>query len=1343
MSLNGLDDVKIKQAHDAAISEPGGWFLLKYIARDEVELLARGNGGIVDVRNSIAQYEDPSPLYGFLRYRRRNVLIKYVPEDCSRLVQARVTVHFHAITERFSPCDTIFPIAASKELKDSTLSAACSLHTASGSASSSTSSLRQRRLMEIAEDTELENKIQESSPPEDLHDDPSASKHERVSTSQSPATDQVQETASSITRKATAADAESSVSSYLPDPTSEARPKSPTKTLDERRQSSQSFRPDFYSYSSYGSNGKPKVKLGPRPSLDISGRLSSSSSGTHRQVSTLPAGLKLVSKSPKRSRDRPQTYYSTEMPAMPLSPPPIPTSFFANSDAPPVRPHTSGGHPTRVVPINSSMPLNKSGSKAQTMTPEKARLMKALQMRKKQLDSPAPKQPLPLLTKDETSVSSKSEHQSVHAAPKEVEDALVMLNEMAKADTMVTIESSSLLAEAESDATRTSPDPISSVETSEAAQSTQASSISDSTDETVQPSPNNDEHGTVSDEKIDHDLADRKQTTFLSDHALRDKDTEDKSNNNNQNSSDDLTTEATSETHNLPTHGQNLGEEEIIPEKTEQVEKLSVTLPRSGKSEEVNMIKQHTAEVQELIGISFAHGNSLSTTPTVGDESQSITQISGLQGQLSVDQGQDANAISLPKQSAASLPQPVTLIRGSELESPEVPEEEDGQTPGNSVALPLGSTPPVRERRMPRSKFSVHDLKADRIPNSQGSLQDLSTPSTPVVRDDGPFIMSEKVATDEVTPAEDIDSPAGSTFPMVTSPSTAEKNHDTDNNTQSQKKRRALVEPVRIDVPPMDKSGNNSENEFLSDDDLLDELQSATVQEAQPISVSKSPMNSVFPSPTQGDHGSLRSVSNPALRSTSDSQMLALPHDAQAVTNRSASSSAAYLNRINQSHSKPLVTKVNIGSSISKRIKALEKLNGLAGGPGAPSGSSTPPPGSPAALFPRDSSIRRPSRSPSIQERANSLTGNTPPPTRSCDSSPEAIKVRNRSGSSHSRLGSLTSVATDQPPQARPESVSVTARIVRDLNQPTLQKPQTGKEPSNLGRLDLKRSPLIIDHQAAIFAPPKEPIKEIPNPNPPRLLNERRSSMDIVRDFISDSRSSFSESRRKSLVIERPNRSSSRPSSTQQNSPNLSRPHSVCSRHSMSSRDNSVLSGRPTLSPTSSEDISEKKPGSRASRMLRRVSSSLSASRKSLLHAVSPTVREESEPIAPSKLSTDSRTSTAPTAAVEVGDVNVQFPDTLLWKRRNLKLDSRGFLTVSPVQESKGMERSAVTKRYHLADFRLPFVPDMELEEMPNSVVLDFVETGGLQIACQDRTAQLSILNVLQDAHRSWATHGQ
>lgn len=62
-------------------------FLLKYASRDEVQVLARGSSGVVEMRSHIEQYEDASPLFGFLRYRRRNVLVKYMPEGCSRLIQ--------------------------------------------------------------------------------------------------------------------------------------------------------------------------------------------------------------------------------------------------------------------------------------------------------------------------------------------------------------------------------------------------------------------------------------------------------------------------------------------------------------------------------------------------------------------------------------------------------------------------------------------------------------------------------------------------------------------------------------------------------------------------------------------------------------------------------------------------------------------------------------------------------------------------------------------------------------------------------------------------------------------------------------------------------------------------------------------------------------------------------------------------------------------------------------------------------------------------------------------------------------------------------------------------------
>lgn len=93
MSLNGLDAQEVTDAHNAAIVEVGGWFLLKYTSRDSVELLARGKGGVHEARNELIKYEDKSPLYGLIIYRRRKILIKYIPEGTSRLLQGTFLRH--------------------------------------------------------------------------------------------------------------------------------------------------------------------------------------------------------------------------------------------------------------------------------------------------------------------------------------------------------------------------------------------------------------------------------------------------------------------------------------------------------------------------------------------------------------------------------------------------------------------------------------------------------------------------------------------------------------------------------------------------------------------------------------------------------------------------------------------------------------------------------------------------------------------------------------------------------------------------------------------------------------------------------------------------------------------------------------------------------------------------------------------------------------------------------------------------------------------------------------------------------------------------------------------------
>jgi len=545
--------------------------------------------------------------------------------------------------------------------------------------------------------------------------------------------------------------------------------------------------------------------------------------------------------------------------------------------------------------------------------------------------------------------------------------------------------------------------------------------------------------------------------------------------------------------------------------------------------------------------------------------------------------------------------------------------------PTPEYTAPIVEQPPLpikaeaKEWKVPRSKFSVQDLKK---PEVVPEIPKEPLPTTTLQLD---VKMEPK-------------SPVGSTFSNETKRSLTEDDGEVEHSSK-RKKRRGLVEPIRTDLDVTDRSAANSEANFSSDDDLMDELQSAVFQDAQPISVSKSPISPVFPSPKKWNDGNrfTRAFSGPLRSQKIDSKLLEAPSQPQLQTqpSRSVSASAAYLNKINQQPTKPMATKVNLGSGISQRIKALEKLSSLAPGTNSAPGATGSTTGTSTSFFSvRKGSVRGSSRSPSIAERANSLTRNTPDPspTVSRESSPEAFKLRDRSGSIQNRVNAFKSdPIPNQPPRARPESISVTARIIRDPAQPFPPKSEAGKNPSEYAPLDLKQSPLVIDHKKAVVEPPKETILERRQSKERRLskasattsttTRERRSSITIIKDMINDTRTSFSERRRSiNLEVSSPSvkspsvRSPSRPPSVHA-SPSHNKPMSISSRLSISSRDVNGLSPPPTAgTSSSSSDEKTDKKSTRASRMLRRMSSSLSASRKNISHAMSPTVREESEP---------------------------------------------------------------------------------------------------------------------------------
>ena len=393
MSLNGLDDQAVADAYQQALGEAGGWycsttpnaytlaqlltscrFLLKYASRDSVALLTRGTGGATELRTQMHAYPDKEPLYAFLLYRRRKVLVRYVPDGTSRLLQARVHVHFTAIADYFTPHDTTLAISDPDDLSDSHLASACSLHTAAPSSSCSSLSSRKQKLDEITEDQE------DGQSTADASESASTARPATATTIPAPEEPPEEPPRSPDTHHLLRAHT-------TPGPDSFKQYDQLFENGPDPRLSSQTARPDLADLYAeiYAQYNKPKVKLGPRPkpSLDIK-RPQTSAHAAHeppRAVSSLPPGLRPSNRKHTEPK-RPKSRDAATLPSIAVPPPPpIP----ASPDLP-----LSPMYPPRSPASIRSLPMNTYSSlqhKSSGVTPEKQRLMKALELRKKQMEA--------------------------------------------------------------------------------------------------------------------------------------------------------------------------------------------------------------------------------------------------------------------------------------------------------------------------------------------------------------------------------------------------------------------------------------------------------------------------------------------------------------------------------------------------------------------------------------------------------------------------------------------------------------------------------------------------------------------------------------------------------------------------------------------------------------------------------------------------------------------------------------------------------------------------------------------------------------------------------------------
>ena len=1081
-----------------------------------------------------------------------------------------MTVQFQSVAEKFTPHDTVFTFATSSQLRDSKLSAACSLHTASASVKSSNESLPRRGLAEITEDAsespidkahnrkvlregsggDGDRPTSEDSHSEETNRTASANRHHSQSLSVTTRSPPRPRTSSSDTDKA------------LP-PRPESRDKiTPHTILDygdpetrpsiEGRLSSQSARPStrdlphVYEY-------KPKVKLGPRPSMDSSaGRLEKSNgAGSFRPVSTLPAGLrmpprKVVSGRPKSSQA--QSSFSDRMSSrQPLPPAPITPIRIPDRNAA----IANNGLPT---------PAKTPEPKSPKMTPEKRRLMKALQIRQKQLAA----------QKSVTSngIETMPDEQENTAPATEDSVSSSVANEAtrpAESD----LEHSSIRALSKEEHRDVEASPISIPETCEEP-STQASSITD-------------------DEEV---LGRRKQ---------------------DYNTKPESTTSEPSISE--PSNPQPATSQPINQEETELSPRTAIEDGQGPATSDENLDFDVEAHKPKLADETLPVGEQQEVVPP---QSPSELPLKAGDGRFKSEghpdkDNEDATVVDvLP---AKHLPPPEDVQPSTNVID---------AMEGLSQTAPLGAT----------DKLSEHGVQSDHAPASQGvaegieklgASESFSAPTNkqrpehlnasrvplPPIDADEEISLSAPQAPGHAPPPTLVSSSKSEVWPsgatsidkresqtsdatptQVPSPNSINEQH-----VERRVRRQGVVNPMqRVSSP------DHLEEHFLSDESFMEELKSATLQEAKPISVSKSPIKPVFSrsesEKSVAETRASRSVSSPLTPQSPDEETFT-PRLPTPLSARSFSASQSPRPEAQQAVP-PLPKKIGVSSGISQRIKALEQLSARPASPSSQASSTN----TLAFTSLRKTSQRSP---PAVSDVGNMNNNNNtsrpstayPSPT----SSPETVK-------------SNPFKHFTKPGSTRPESVTVTATIVRDAKNKT---PETPLNPSEPRAMDLHQSPLVVEHQP-MGPPPLSPLKP-PRPRYARYSSARSGSSSST-DRKGDASPTTSPTRRRDSFA------------------------SIRSKSSRATSDAEVprtISDNAPSGATTPDGTKEEKKDSKRSRLMKRMSSISSMSRRSIAQALSPSpkespIMEHHEPIL----------ETPPSSSVDVGDVNVQFPDTLV-----------------------------------------------------------------------------------------------
>ncbi len=435
-------------------------------------------------------------------------------------------------------------------------------------------------------------------------------------------------------------------------------------------------------------------------------------------------------------------------------------------------------------------------------------------------------------------------------------------------------------------------------------------------------------------------------------------------------------------------------------------------------------------------------------------------------------------------------------------------------------------------------------------------------------------------------------------------------------NSDLAKRRRGFVEPLHIDP----------DAEYSSDDEFMQELQSATLQEARPITVSKSPINPYVPrrpsANSMASEMSVRSINinrastMPTVDFTEMQDRLS-PESSNSPYKHSPSMSTPSIERMD-----PLAAmRRNVSSGISRRIQALAERTSR----------ETSPQGS--------ASIR--SISPEISRDQREST-RSPPPHPSRGSSFRNLHRQSSRASYHQAQRPISGMpqretnavlSVQQDRATGRDSVSVSARIVRPNPVESEDTDQVDSE--------LQQPQLVINQQRATPAQnnvPQLPALDTTSQPPPSHAEPAVTSPASARSP-TETRQMHSSSR---FGRHKPSLSTTGPSA--EDFPPPPTHHNASQPHPPSRADSS----------TTSKD----KETTRTSRFFKRMSNMGGSKRKSgvpqsIASSTSP-ASERGSLIVPSGglsapiSSSNHREKADMPPATMLGDLNIQFPDSLV-----------------------------------------------------------------------------------------------